>query len=81
MIERRIEQSRCARRLNEILGNDYKVEYDACESGMTYIYFKGEMVKRVLNKEMKGSLNVCEFYVTPKWLFEHGYDYHGNKVR
>lgn len=79
-MEKRVQQSRCARRLNEILGKDYKVEYDVCESGLTYIYFKGEFVKRVPNDEMRSNLNVCDFHVTMQWLFEHGFDMMGNKI-
>ena len=80
MMEKRIQQSRCARKLNEILGEDYKVEYDVCEGGMTYIYYKGEMFKRVLNDEMRPNLNVCDYHVTPQWLFENGFDIQGNKM-
>ncbi len=79
-MERRREQSKWARKLQESLGDNYNVCFDLNESGMTVIYFKGELLKQVPNDEMKGSLNVYDFTVTGQWLWEHGFDMAGNKM-
>lgn len=71
-MEKRAEQSKWARKLQEILGSDYMVLFDACESGMTDVFFKGILVKSVRNREMKGSMNVYDYTVDYKWKREHG---------
>lgn len=71
-MEKRKEQARWARKLQEILGTDYTVSYDTCESGMTDVFFKGILVKSVRNSEMKGNMNVYDYTVDYKWKREHG---------
>ena len=70
-MEERIMKARIARKLNEILGKDYKVNYDACESGLTDIYYKGILFKSVSNSEIKPDLNVIDFRVNYIWLQQH----------
>lgn len=50
-----------ANKLQQILGNGYEIRYDACDSGMTYCYYNGEIYKRVQNSEMCGNVNACEY--------------------
>ena len=57
----RTEQIKWANKLEKILGEGYKVEYDVCESGLTMIYYERELIKQVPNEEMKGSLNVNDY--------------------
>lgn len=71
-MEKRYEQARWARKLQEILGSDYKVSYDTCESGMTDIYYKGRLFKSVRNKEMRHDLNVCDYRVDYNWMLANG---------
>lgn len=70
---KRHEELKWATKLQEILGDNYKVSHDTRESGMTNIYFKNVLVKRVPNEEMKGSLNVCDYTVNDNWKREHGF--------
>ena len=74
-MEKRREQIKWANKLQDILGSDYKVSYDTCESGMTDIYYKGTLLKRVPNEEMKGSLNVCDYRADYNWKMQHGFMY------
>ena len=46
---------------NNLRGDEYKVNYDVCESGFTCVYKNGECVHRVPNTEMVGSLNVYDY--------------------
>ena len=48
-------------RLREVLGSDYMVDFDSCESGLTRLYYKGVLYKEVLNTEMVPEINVIEF--------------------
>ena len=62
----RAQQAEIATKLQTILNNgeyngDYKIYFDACESGMTDCYYKGELYKQVPNDEMKPSMSVSEF--------------------
>jgi len=62
----RAQQAEIAAKLQNALNKgerngNYKIEFDMCDSSMTYCYYKGELYKRVLNDEMVPSLNVTEF--------------------
>lgn len=64
----RQEQSKWATKLQTILNNgdyngDYKIHFDACDSGMTDCYYKGELYKQVPNDEMCGSINVYDYTI------------------
>lgn len=47
--------------MQKALGTEYRVAYDAVDSGMTEIYYGGDLIKVVPNGEMNGSLNVAEY--------------------
>lgn len=66
------EEATWAMKLQEILGQDYRVHYDVCESGFTEIYYKDILVKRVLDEEMNGNLNVYDYTVNAEWKMAHG---------
>lgn len=74
---KRHEQVKWAMKLQEKLGEDYKVNYDACESGFTDVFYKGVLVKRVPNEEMRGNLNVYDYTVNYIWKAEHGFSIYG----
>lgn len=52
-----------ANRLQKVLGNGYEIDYDACESGMTFCYYNGRLYKRVANEAMCGGINVNDFKI------------------
>ena len=60
-MENRIEGIKWAARLQEALGDGYKVNYDECEGCMTRVYYRGHLVKSVPNTEINGSIDVCAF--------------------
>lgn len=49
--------------LQEVLGNEYDVRYDACDSAMTRVYFKplNKLIKEVRNEDLTGKINALEF--------------------
>lgn len=73
----RHEQIKWANKLQEVLGSDFKVSYDTCESGMTDIYYKGELFKSVPNAEMKHDLNVYDYTPDYNWKLAHGFNIFG----
>lgn len=60
-MESRREGIKWASRLQEALGDGYKVNYDECEGCMTRVYYKGYLVKSVPNTEINGSMDVYSF--------------------
>lgn len=58
MIEQEIKW---ANKLQQVLGDEYRVYYDICDSGLTEVWCGNVMVKRVLNSEMNGKINVNDF--------------------
>lgn len=72
MNEKRAERNRIARKLNEILGTEYKVVFDACESGLTDIYFREVLLKSVPNSEMRSDLNVNDYRADYRWRMDNG---------
>lgn len=59
----RANEAKWASKLQSALGNGYEIRYDACDSGMTWCYYNGELYKQVENSEMCGSINVYDFKV------------------
>ena len=57
---RALESARAAK-VQSILGNGYELDYDACESCMTYCYYRGTLYKVVPNSAFSGSVNVYDF--------------------
>jgi len=57
----RANEAKIACKLQGFLGDDYEIKYDACDSGMTFCYYKGQLYKQVANSEMRGSLNVGDY--------------------
>lgn len=57
----REEQAMWAGKLQNALGSDYYVHFDALDSGMTECYYKHSLYKTVSNDEMCGSINVADF--------------------
>lgn len=68
--ERR-KQFAYAMKLQQFLGDEYDVHYDQCESGYTSVYYKNRLVKRVLNDQMNGELNVYDFKANEKFLYDN----------
>lgn len=60
---KRETESKWASKLQQVLGNGYEIDYDACESGMTFCYFNGKLYKRVPNDAMCGSINVNDYKI------------------
>lgn len=58
-----------SRNLEAALGECYEVRYDACESGMTFIYFTDPksgnkyLIHKVMNSEMVPNLNVGDYSI------------------
>ena len=59
----RANEAKWASKLQIALGNGYEIRYDACESGMTFCYYNGELYKQVDNSAMNGSINVYDYRV------------------
>lgn len=57
----REQEIKWANKLQQVLGYEYRVLYDVCDSGMTEVWCGNVMVKRVINSEMTGKINVNEF--------------------
>lgn len=59
----RIKQQNIANWLQEVLGSDYIVRYDDCESGLTRVIYKplNRLVKEVANAEMKSGISVGDY--------------------
>lgn len=57
-------------KLQMFLGEGFRVEYDACESGMTFFIYKGHLYKQVPNTEIKGSMNVSDYRPTTEQMIE-----------
>lgn len=57
----RDEQAKWASKLQNSLGKDYEVHFDALDSGMTEIQYKHSIFKKVPNEEMCGSMNVYDY--------------------
>ena len=59
----RSEQIKIANFLQEILGDNYSVRYDDCESGMTRVYFNplNIMTAEVPNEEMRDGISTSGF--------------------
>lgn len=65
-----------AARLQDLLGEGYKVCYDQCESCMTYVYYKGYLVKAVPNEEINPHMSVYSFALDlgRRLAIDAGYD-------
>ena len=59
----RAEEIRVANWLQDVLGNDYTVRYDDCESCLTRVYFKplGKVVAEVPNSELHAGISACDY--------------------
>lgn len=57
------KQASIAIELQQILGEDYSVRYDDCESGLTRVYFKplNKLIREVKNDEMVSGLSITSF--------------------
>ena len=66
-------EARIASKLQSFLGDNYEVRYDACESGLTYFYYHGELYKHVENGSLNGSLNVAEYAAPFELKFKYAY--------
>lgn len=57
------EQIKIARFLQEILGRNYEVRYDDCDSGFTRVYFKplNIMTAEVPNSEMHAGISTSNY--------------------
>ena len=57
------EQIKIANFLQEILGRNYEVRYDDCDSGFTRVYFKplNIMTAEVPNSEIKAGISTARF--------------------
>ena len=60
-----------AMKLQAALGDGYKVHYDLCESGMTVVYYMGNVIHEVPNSAMSGSINVSDYTATQQMLMEY----------
>lgn len=58
-----MKQQEIAKWLQDMLGNDYSVKYDDCESCLTRVYFKplNKLIAEVPNNEMKPGISVQNF--------------------
>lgn len=58
-----MKQQEIANWLQDMLGNDYSVKYDDCESCLTRVYFKplNKLIAEVPNNEMKPGISVQSF--------------------
>lgn len=74
---KRQEEVKWARKLQEVLGNDFRVSYDTCESGMTDVYYKGILYKTVRNEEMRHDMNVYDYTPDYNWKMAHGFNIFG----
>lgn len=57
----RDEQAKWATKLQNALGSDYYIHFDASESGMTVCAYKNIVYKTVPNDDMCGNINVLDF--------------------
>lgn len=62
----RAQQSEWAARLQTALNGgsyngDYSVRFDEGESGLTRLYFMGDLYREVPNEQMTGSVNVPDY--------------------
>lgn len=66
------EQQKIADWLQEILGRNYVVRYDDCESGMTRVYFKplNIMTAEVPNSEMHAGISTSPYLVSQEDLMK-----------
>ena len=66
------EQQKVAGFLQEILGSNYIVRYDDCESGMTRVYFKpfNIMTAEVPNSEMHAGISTAPYYVSKEDFYK-----------
>lgn len=63
----RAQQAEIATKLQTMLNcgkynGDYKIVFDAGESGMTFCYYKGVLYKQAVNDEMMPSMSVSAFH-------------------
>ena len=54
-------QRQVAASLQDILGEDFRIEHDSGDSGITRCYFRGVPCKEVPDTSMTGDLNVSDF--------------------
>ena len=66
------EQIKIANFLQEILGRNYEVRYDDCDSGLTRVYFKplNVMTAEVPNSEMKAGISTLRFEATREHIYK-----------
>lgn len=66
------EQIKIAGFLQEILGRNYEVRYDDCDSGFTRVYFKplNIMTAEVPNIEMKAGISTLRFEATREHIYK-----------
>ena len=62
-MDSRAKQAQIAGELQALLGSDYAVRFDDCDSGLTRVYFKPlhKLIKEVPNDAMVAGLNVTNF--------------------
>ena len=59
----RVQEQKIANWIQEVLGEDYEVRYDDCESCLTRIYYTPlqKMIAEVPNSEMKSGIDATKF--------------------
>lgn len=57
----RAQESANALKLQGFLGEGYKVEYDCCESCLTYFYYRNICYLIVPNEAMSGRISVWDY--------------------
>ena len=66
------EERKIAGFLQEVLGNNYEVRYDDCESGLTRVIFKplNIMTAEVPNSKMHAGISTGEFEAKREDIFK-----------
>lgn len=66
------EQIKIAGFLQEILGRNYEVRYDDCESGFTRVYFKplNIMTAEVPNSEMHAGISTSDYEAKREHIYQ-----------
>lgn len=66
------EQIKIATFLQEILGRNYEVRYDDCESGFTRVYFKplNIMTAEVPNSEMHAGISTANYEAKREHIYQ-----------
>jgi hypothetical protein len=62
-MDNRIKQAMIATELQTVLGSDYTVRFDDCDSGLTRVYYKplNKLLAEVPNETMTAGINFTSF--------------------